>query len=1044
MAVCSYIKLRTLWTIALVLITPTLFSQNFDYPHKSVNTKIRHFDVNWAPTSLKNYNNRAKWNSVNSGFTELKDVQFTELNDQLEFERFEPELIETIETTDWFYKDSSKLNIQYLDIAHGLFDQRAYAVVELKDGRIMIISDEKYGIYNGKHMKVYQFGFSEVFAANLLSDGKVWIASRTGAVYWDNGIIYKLKHLTDKGCWIVKENSEKDLLIGSIDNGFYLKTKDKLKHYKNESALKQIRNFVQDDEGNYWIIGMHGLTKWDGHSWWTYDQFGPHSDVAAIEIYKKVIYLGTWKEGFYKLEADTLFKLESGFEKEYPIFSILKKDNGIWFTVLAKGLVHLDNNGRKLYMDAGYGFSSNSLYSMHLGSYNNFWIGHHIGGMSNFKEDLFRPSFYHTNIKGVIEINKVDSVRFFLSDESDMTRMINGKFEKLVLPDTFGYKRVLSADILNSTDMWIANFGNGIAHYKDEQFINYFEDSQSQFNNAVGYLNLDRNKRVWFNDYYNNVRFLESDTIYVLQHDDNFKKWVNTGTYIDRKRQVYLVFKHGFLIPLKNQLKLIGPEEGILSLNILGTCMNRFGDGAWFLSDKGLQLLDSTSVIRTYEFDHFDNMVSRSIIHVSENRFLLTSNKAIFEITLDGDKAVVQKKGREYGQYILGNNLLRMVDDTVRMITNSSVVDFIEGWNGYVEEVPKVKLLSAKVSGSYKNDHFTMKQDEEVEIEFEVINWAKTETVFYRLNGKKWSQLDNNKLRLSDLSYGDYTLEVYAENEAGKSDILTLNFSVDKKWYQTTLFLVSVFLLLILITISYFLYRIRRQKKNEAKLNKIIDERTRELRLKKERLEIELNKSELLLKEVHHRVKNNMQMVSSVLELQLAKTNVEKSKKILKLASDRIKAIYLSHHHLYLNENYDDLYLKEYLESIVYSVKSGKDIELSISIDDQLKLPIETAQLLGLIFNELYTNSIKHAWPETIDAKPMINLSLIETDQYYTFSFSDNGIGINPDKASEQSIGMLLLKGFAERQLKGHLKFTVNNGTLAEVTFPIPKMDDPA
>ncbi len=154
--------------------------------------------------------------------------------------------------------------------------------------------------------------------------------------------------------------------------------------------------------------------------------------------------------------------------------------------------------------------------------------------------------------------------------------------------------------------------------------------------------------------------------------------------------------------------------------------------------------------------------------------------------------------------------------------------------------------------------------------------------------------------------------------------------------------------------------------------------------------------NETLLKEVHHRVKNNLQMITSLLNMQQRRLKAEAEKNALAQTKNRVKSIGLIHEHLYKHENFSKINLKEYtselLDILIMSLHKGSEINTSLNVQE-LKVDIETAIPIGLILNELITNSIKYAFNEIQD--PFLSVEIAENKNKLVIMVRDNGCGMS-------------------------------------------------
>jgi two-component sensor histidine kinase len=207
-----------------------------------------------------------------------------------------------------------------------------------------------------------------------------------------------------------------------------------------------------------------------------------------------------------------------------------------------------------------------------------------------------------------------------------------------------------------------------------------------------------------------------------------------------------------------------------------------------------------------------------------------------------------------------------------------------------------------------------------------------------------------------------------------------------------------------------------------------------------EQLKVSLKEKEALLKEIHHRVKNNLQVVSSVLRLQ---SDYIKDERVLALFSDsqnRIRSMALIHEKLYQSKDLLRIDFGEYIRDLTSNLlrsyaASSQAVTLRISADD-IWLNIDTAIPCGLIINELISNSLKHAFPIGREDNEIHIIIRSTDDNKYALTVSDNGIGlpVNLDFRNTASFGLELVGIFTE-QIEGAIELDRSNGAKFTITF---------
>lgn len=203
-----------------------------------------------------------------------------------------------------------------------------------------------------------------------------------------------------------------------------------------------------------------------------------------------------------------------------------------------------------------------------------------------------------------------------------------------------------------------------------------------------------------------------------------------------------------------------------------------------------------------------------------------------------------------------------------------------------------------------------------------------------------------------------------------------------------------------------------------------------------QRMELSLKEKEVLLREVHHRVKNNMQVISSILNLQSSYVSDDYALTLLKESQNRIKTMAYIHESLYQNKSFTSVNFSDYVYTLVnnivqsYSYSSEK-IKLDLNIE-KITLSLDSSIPAGLIINELITNSIKHAFPG--ERQGLITFNLRCENNFVFLELKDNGVGFatGVDFENSHSLGLQLVNTLIE-QIEGELKFKSQKGIGTEV-----------
>jgi PAS domain S-box-containing protein len=243
-----------------------------------------------------------------------------------------------------------------------------------------------------------------------------------------------------------------------------------------------------------------------------------------------------------------------------------------------------------------------------------------------------------------------------------------------------------------------------------------------------------------------------------------------------------------------------------------------------------------------------------------------------------------------------------------------------------------------------------------------------------------------------------------------------------------------------------------------------------ELKRSEEQIKASLKEKEVLLREIHHRVKNNMQIISSLLGLQ---SNYVQDKQILEVLNEsrsRIRTMALVHELLYQSEDLARIDFNEYIRHLTSYLFQSADklsvITLNINVDDDISLNVDTAIPCGLIINELVSNSLKHAFPEGVGGTTPFHCEIcielthrrkgtapVEDNNRspsweglgvgweFTLIVSDNGVGFpqNLDFRNAESLGLQLVNALVN-QLKGTIELDRSHGTAFKIMFRAKNM----
>jgi len=238
------------------------------------------------------------------------------------------------------------------------------------------------------------------------------------------------------------------------------------------------------------------------------------------------------------------------------------------------------------------------------------------------------------------------------------------------------------------------------------------------------------------------------------------------------------------------------------------------------------------------------------------------------------------------------------------------------------------------------------------------------------------------------------------------------------------------------VLIAFILYRNNRIR---LKVNRKLETLNLDLANKNNLLDHRNEQNELLLKEIHHRVKNNLEIVSSLLALQSAQIDDPNTKDAMQEGQNRVQSIGIVHQKLYQGTNLGAIEMKDYFINLGESILDSFGAEKRVTIEcamDQLDVDVDTAVPLGLIVNELLTNTLKYAFPKGQNGTVRIKLEK-RTDGILHLEVSDNGVGKSGATKGTGFGGQLV--SLLTQQLSGSMREEVKNGTHIYFEFKVSK-----
>lgn len=267
------------------------------------------------------------------------------------------------------------------------------------------------------------------------------------------------------------------------------------------------------------------------------------------------------------------------------------------------------------------------------------------------------------------------------------------------------------------------------------------------------------------------------------------------------------------------------------------------------------------------------------------------------------------------------------------------------------------------------------------------------------------------------------------QQDAAIKNLNTLNAAQEKAIaVRNTAMILGSIMLFVLGILLFGLYRLyQRNQENQKQLS-----------TQNEKITKALEQNQMLVKEIHHRVKNNLQVISSLLSMQVRKVTDEDTKDALNSSKSRVQSMSILHQNLYQGENLKDVNVDEYLDQLCQNIEDtyslDKDVKINLEIEP-IALDIDILVPLGLIANELITNAIKHAFKNKEQGN--IDVILYAKADILVLKIKDNGIGLSENRIPnvKGSLGSRLIYSFIER-LDADIVIDGSDGTEVSISVP--------
>lgn len=591
-------------------------------------------------------------------------------------------------------------------------------------------------------------------------------------------------------------------------------------------------------------------------------------------------------------------------------------------------------------------------------------------------------------------------------------------------PDGIPSNRLSSLDHTDPDKLWIGTLGGGFCSFElsTETFNTYRfagDEATKLRDNNVWSIKVQDARNIWIGT--GNAGLYHFDDVNAILTEfrtgDPGTALMTSGIvnnlHLDRLNNLWIATSGGglsLLAPNSKKFKNFTVSDGLASNVILAICTD-FEDNVWMSTNGGISVLDVNSrTFRNYnelDIPGYNTFYQGSVYLDNESRIYFGGANGFNYF---------------YAEGLRDNKFIPPV-----------VISRFNLLSEQNSEVNQGRLVNINDTIYLDHDHpgFT--------IEFAALNFKQIEKnqYAYRMAGlfEPWRYLGNRRFAtFSNLNPGTYTFEVKGANNDGYWNDIPARISVviTPAFWQTTAFRFFVVIAIFSALYALYLYRIRSEKTRRLELEKAVALRTQEIA--KER-----DTNAVLLKEVHHRVKNNLQIIVSLLSLQSRFITDRNLISIFDQVQNRVRSMSLIHQKMYQSKDLSTVNIAEYIKdlskNLLETYKLGQQVKLEMNIEVN-RFNSDTLTPLGLIINEIISNALKYAFTDGIDG--VITVQITERDNgLYRMIIGDDGIGISAEVEGSglESFGTELIEALTE-QLNGTImRLRDRKGTVYQIDF---------
>lgn len=810
--------------------------------------------------------------------------------------------------------------------------------------------------------------------------------------------------------------------------GLFIYQNHEIKEVGTSLGSRSVNSVTTDKDNSIWLVAekrlYHFIKKANGDSYVQQNHFA--ADSSAFYLPFHTVYCppsgGLWvsldnEAGVYHYsdgEAE-YFGEHNGFPFAAAITIFEDKTGCTWFGTSGNGLLKFNGKTFVSFIN-NTGFKEPDIFSIALDSSGRVWV-------SSFNKGVFfmdETGFHKFDPQINVPVEQVRSI-YVDSEKNVWLASVNGLFRyNGVTTDVFTVDNGLPTNAVKAVyedkkgNIWIGTYGSGLCRYDGKNFTTYNENDG-----------------------------LTHGHVHAILEDASGVLWIGTGSG---------VFKFA-----DEKFTNYSESEGLCNSYAGSLVEDKFGN-IWIGTDKCVSKFNGRKFTNLSIEDGLNSGVVYLLTLDDNGNLIVGTNKGLNKISFSpyGQIASIKKYGKSEGfsgiecnsravmKDLSGNIWVGTVKGVVKYNPREEI-DFImypkihiTGFKLWFENFDTTEISRSEMNWFGVPQNISLRSDQN-NITFDYIglniNLPSKIEYSYMLEGfdPNWSpSTKNTSVSYSNLKPNTYVFKVKARMENGQwgDEISTVTFTIKPAFWQTWWFF-----LVILVTVVYIAYYYSRlMQKNAVRYNSVLEQkvtqRTAEILKQKE-------EKEILLQEIHHRVKNNMQVIVSLLNIHSDYIKDPESQLLLQDSKNRIKSMALIHEKLYESKNFTKVNIGEYLDKLVQDLIDTYGVNIKIKVEKEIEseaFGFDTIIPLGLLINEVISNSLKYAFKDRDEGKIIFKLK--KDEDYFILIIGDDGIGLAKEKFENntETLGIELIKILTD-QLNGTIELMGVKGTVYRIRF---------